>query len=169
MTTYIFVKIQPFRKWTILVLHNSSTINDKNTRFYNDSKRIVMRGVHSKSLIKGSRSRVSLNKIQKTDSKSGPPIYIWDQSNEVKRRSTYKYIIRFYHWWRNVPVEVPQGTKLGPSLFSLMIDDINTSNTELWKYVDDTTIAECVDKMEDSRIQSDVEELIAKSNQTSSS
>ena len=60
---------------------------------------------------------------------------------------------------------MPQGTKLGPSLFSLMIDDINTSNTELWKYVDDTTIAECVDKKEDSRIQSNVEELIAKSNQ----
>ena len=60
---------------------------------------------------------------------------------------------------------MPQGTKLGPSLFILMIDDINTSNTELWKYVDDTTIAECVDKKEDSRIQSDVEELIAKSNQ----
>ena len=46
-----------------------------------------------------------------------------------------------------------------------MIDDINTSNTELWKCVDDTTIAECVDKKEDSRIQSDVEERIAKSNQ----
>ena len=30
---------------------------------------------------------------------------------------------------------------------------------------DDTTIAECVDKKEDSHIQSDVEELIAKSNQ----
>ena len=60
---------------------------------------------------------------------------------------------------------MPQGTKLGPWLFSLMIDDINTSNTELWKYVNDTTIAECVDKKKDSRIQSDVEELIAKSNQ----
>ena len=71
MTTYIFVKIQPFRKWTILVLHNSSTINNKNTRFYNDSKRIVMRGVHFKSLIKGSRSRVSLNKIQKTEANEG--------------------------------------------------------------------------------------------------
>ena len=46
-----------------------------------------------------------------------------------------------------------------------MIDDINTSNKELWKYVDDTTIAECVDKKEESHIQSDVEELIAKSNQ----
>ena len=67
--------------------------------------------------------------------------------------------------WRNVPEGVPQGTKLGPWLFILMIDDIKTSNTELWKYVDDTTIAECVDKKEDSRIQSDLEELIAKSNQ----
>ena len=60
---------------------------------------------------------------------------------------------------------MPQGTKLGPWLFILMIDDINTSNTELWKYVDDTTIAEYVDKKKDSRIQSDVEELITKSNQ----
>ena len=67
--------------------------------------------------------------------------------------------------WRNVPAGVPQGTKLGPWLFILMLDDINISNTELWKYEDDTTIAECVDKKEDSRIQSDMKELIAKSNQ----
>ena len=52
--------------------------------------------------------------------------------------------------WRSVLAGVPQGTKLGPWLFILMIDDINTSNTELWKYVDDTTIAECVDKEEDN-------------------
>ena len=50
---------------------------------------------------------------------------------------------------------MPQGTKPGQWLFILTIDDINTSNTELWKYVDDTTIAECVDKKEDSRNQSD--------------
>ena len=67
--------------------------------------------------------------------------------------------------WRNIPAGVPQGTKLGPWLFILMIDDINTSNTELWKYVDDITIAECVDKNKASTIQFDVEELITKSSE----
>ena len=67
--------------------------------------------------------------------------------------------------WGNVPAGVPQGTKLGSWQFILMIDDINTSNMELWKYVDNTTIAECVDRKEVSHIQSGVQDLIAKSNQ----
>ena len=50
--------------------------------------------------------------------------------------------------WKNVPAGVPQGTKLGPWLFVLMIDDIDTTNTDLWKYVDDTTAAEMVEKGE---------------------
>ena len=76
-------------------LHNTSTINNKMTPFHNDSKRIFMRGVHSRSLTKDSSARVSLNEIQKPDSKWGPPLDICDQSNEVKRRSTYKCIISF--------------------------------------------------------------------------
>ena len=86
-------------------------------------------------------------------------------SLQIARRELVKLGEDFLFEWRNVPAGVPQGTKLRPWLSILMIDDINTSNTELWKYVDDTTIAECVDKKEDSHIQSDVEELIAKSNQ----
>ena len=41
---------------------------------------------------------------------------------------------------------VPQATKLGPILFLLMINDLNSSSptTSNWKYVDDITISEVV-------------------------
>ncbi len=44
-----------------------------------------------------------------------------------------------------------------------MVDDIDVTNTELWKYVDDTTIAENVAKNQASRIQDDVNGLVTKS------
>ena len=67
--------------------------------------------------------------------------------------------------WRDILAGVPQGTKLGPWLFILMIDDINASDTEIWKYVGDTTIAEPVAKNQASTIQDSVDDLVAKSGQ----
>ena len=54
---------------------------------------------------------------------------------------------------------------MGPSLFILMIDEIDVTNIELWKYVDDTTIAEPVAKNQASRIQASVNELVTNSNE----
>lgn len=65
--------------------------------------------------------------------------------------------------WNDVPAGVPQGTKLGPWLFVLMVDDIQVTDNELWKYVDDITIAEPVHKDEVSIIQNAVSEIATKS------
>ena len=99
MTTIIFVKIEPFSKWTITflfpssdVLQNMSKIN-KQEFFTTKLKEFLCPVFTLKSLIKGSLSRVSLNKIQKPDGKWGSPIDIWGQSNEVKRRSKYQSIL----------------------------------------------------------------------------
>ncbi len=37
---------------------------------------------------------------------------------------------------------VPRGTKLGPILFLVIVNDLNTLQSDSWKYVDDLTISE---------------------------
>ena len=65
--------------------------------------------------------------------------------------------------WREIPAGVLQGTKLGPWLFLLMIDDIDVHDFDLWKYVDDTAITECVLKNHTCKIQEAVIDLTTQS------
>ena len=57
----------------------------------------------------------------------------------------------------DVPAGVPQGGKLGPWLFLLMIKDLSiTPPFTLWKYIDDTILSETIKKGASSSLQSAV-------------
>ena len=74
----------------------------------------------------------------------------------VSRKQRVKLSIDCLSEWGPVPSGVPQGTKLGPWLFLLMINDLSVPDVLTWKYVDDTTIAEVVPKGAPSALQNAV-------------
>ena len=57
------------------------------------------------------------------------------------------------------PSRCSSGDKVGSWLFLIMINDLNAGEADKWKYVDDTTISEVVDKGQDSCIQQVVDDL----------
>ena len=76
------------------------------------------------------------------------------------RQQRIKLVEECFSEWDSVPSGVPQGTKLGPWLFVIIINDLNIRNASLWKYVDDTTVSETIPKGAISYAQLVVDEVV---------
>ena len=61
--------------------------------------------------------------------------------------------------WGLVPSGVPQGTKLGPWLFVIIINNLSIPDALLWKYLDDTTVSEIIPKGQSSSAQEYVDSV----------
>ena len=80
-------------------------------------------------------------------------------ANFLTNRKQHVCLNSFSSPWKHVHAGVPQGTKLGPLFFLVMVNDLRT-DLPLYKYVDHCTIYEVVTKGESSILQNELNKII---------
>ena len=89
-----------------------------------------------------------------------PPVLLnWCASFLQDRQQRVKLGV-FKSKWKRINAGVPQGTKLGPLFFLVMVNDLSTE-LPMYKYVDDSTVSEVMStkEMDSSTIQQEVDNI----------
>ena len=86
-------------------------------------------------------------------------MFKWIRDFLTGRKQRVKLNQNSYSDWADISAGVPQGTKLGPWLFIIMINDLKINDSNIWKFVDDTTLDEIVGKNEESKVQTLIDDL----------
>ena len=80
--------------------------------------------------------------------------FLRDRKQRVKLNGVYSE-------WLDVPAGVPQGTRLGPLLFLVLINDLRLPDGSfaVWKFADDTTVSDIVAPSKQSALQQAVDSI----------
>ena len=79
------------------------------------------------------------------------------------RKQRTKLSNECYSEWLYVRAGGPQGTKLGPWLFLLMVNELHALGLDVWKFVDDITVLEVVPKGDHNHVKDAIDSLSVQS------